>query len=249
MLPRRRVFEHEQYLLARLQHPNIVARHDFLMEGEHVYLVMEYVAGVNLRQLLDRIDTDLDPWVAIGVTEIVCNAIHYLHQRELIYADLKPGNVMLAGDGQVKLIDFGGCRPDAGQPPRHSTLHPAGPEDRTEVLGGWLGTPGYAAPEQFREVGDVRSDIYACGVLLHELLTRNKPARGETLKPEPHLPEELRVIIRQATAPRPEDRFASASLMAQRLVHYRLQQSGPHTESLWQARQQLVQQVMASPDC
>lgn len=168
-------FRQEAQMLANLHHPGLTNVTDFFPEGGNWYLVMEYIQGETLESRLERAPNGrftLDE--ALRITRQICEVLDYLHgqQPPVVFRDLKPGNVMLDEKGQVKLIDFGVAR-----------FFKSGRTQDTVNLG----TPGYAAPEQYGGMGqtDPRSDIYSLGVLLHQLVTGYNPVSAITPFPLP----------------------------------------------------------------
>ncbi|HEY6462111.1 MAG TPA: serine/threonine-protein kinase, partial [Polyangiaceae bacterium] len=168
----------EARLGARLQHERIARVFDV---GEHMgrpFVAMEYVEGLSLRGWMDggpRSPREIAP-VVRGIAE----GLAALHQSGIVHRDLKPENVMLPRDGGVKLVDFGLARhvaPSAEAPPRSGNATTA----QDASLATLRGTPGYMAPEQCAgEKGDVRADVFALGVIVHELVTGRRPFRGKT---------------------------------------------------------------------
>jgi eukaryotic-like serine/threonine-protein kinase len=161
-------FIREAKAAARLSHPNVVAVFDQGADGGHVFLAMEYVAGRTLRDLM-REHGRLSPRQALEVLEPVLAALGAAHHAGIVHRDVKPENVLLADDGRVKVADFGLARAVTS-----STSH-------TATSGILMGTVAYLSPEQVeRGVADQRSDVYAAGILLYEMLTGVKPYDGET---------------------------------------------------------------------
>ena len=160
------LFQQEAILLAELQHPNLPAVWDFFAEADSLFLVMQYIEGEPLDQVLARSPDGLPEKVVLAYAEQICAALELLHgqPQPIIFRDLKPSNIMLARDGTIKLIDFGIAR----------LFKPA---SHTDTLR--MGTLGYAPPEQYKGGGqtDARSDIYALGATLHHLLTGRDPTR------------------------------------------------------------------------
>jgi serine/threonine protein kinase len=233
----RKFFDQEQKVLSWLNHPGIVARRDFFTVGTSLYLVMEYVPGYTLRQVLTANRGAFLQDFVVGLAESVCEALAYLHSQRpnpIIFRDLKPGNLMLAEDGSIKLIDFGICRL-SNQNQRALDCMPMQEADEvTEVLGRCqdtvcLGTPGYAAPEQYPQSGvqsDARADLFALGVLMWELLTDERPPRRPQrlervggYNATAH--EELQGLLDRATALDRNERYSSAKLMARALQDFR----------------------------
>ncbi|MFB4307855.1 Stk1 family PASTA domain-containing Ser/Thr kinase [Actinomadura sp. GTD37] len=151
---------------AALSHPNVVAVYDQRTDGEHVFLVMEYVAGRTLRDALTSLGR-FGPRAALEIMQPVLAALGAAHRAGLVHRDVKPENVLITEDGQVKVADFGLARAET-----------ASKMTKTGVI---IGTVGYLAPEQVLSgSADVRSDVYAAGVMLFELLTGRLPHQGDT---------------------------------------------------------------------
>jgi tRNA A-37 threonylcarbamoyl transferase component Bud32 len=158
-------FQREARALARLGHPNIVAVHDVGQAGDFYYFVMEYVDGVNLRQLLR--DGQLSPEQALRIVPQICDALQYAHEEGIVHRDIKPENILLDRKGRVKIADFGLAKllgHDAG----NFTL-----TGSRQVMG----TLYYMAPEQVERPLEVdhRADIYSLGVVFYEMLTGQLP--------------------------------------------------------------------------
>ncbi|WP_436756991.1 Stk1 family PASTA domain-containing Ser/Thr kinase [Streptosporangium sp. V21-05] len=161
-----RRFIGEAKSVASLSHPNVVHVFDQGTDGDNVYLSMEYVPGRTLRDVL-RARGRLPAREALEVMIPVLAALGAAHQSGLIHRDVKPENVLLADDGRVKVVDFGLAR-----------AIEASNQTRTGVM---IGTIGYMSPEQVTSGGaDARSDVYAAGIMLFELLTGRQPYEGET---------------------------------------------------------------------
>ncbi|GAA1814519.1 Stk1 family PASTA domain-containing Ser/Thr kinase [Actinomadura chokoriensis] len=151
---------------AALSHPNVVAVYDQRTDGEHVFLVMEYVAGRTLRDTLAERGR-LGPRAALEVVQPVLAALGAAHRAGLVHRDVKPENVLITEDGQVKVADFGLARAET-----------ASKMTKTGMI---IGTVGYLAPEQVLSGNaDVRSDVYAAGIMLFELLTGQLPHQADT---------------------------------------------------------------------
>src|SRR3954451_11541783 len=158
-------FIREAKSVARLAHPNVVQVFDQGTDGTYVYLAMEYVAGCTLRDVL-RERGALPPRTALDILEPVLAALGAAHRAGLVHRDMKPENVLIGDDGQVKVADFGLVR----------TV-----DTQTSASGALLGTVSYLAPEQIGHgTVDERADVYACGVMLYEMLTGAKPYTGDT---------------------------------------------------------------------
>ncbi|MFB7108777.1 Stk1 family PASTA domain-containing Ser/Thr kinase [Streptomyces sp. NPDC056190] len=158
-------FIREAKSVARLAHPNVVQVFDQGTDGSYVYLAMEYVAGCTLRDVL-RERGALQPRAALDILEPVLAALGAAHRAGFVHRDMKPENVLIGDDGRVKVADFGLVR---------------SVDTVTNTTGAVLGTVSYLAPEQIeRGTADPRVDVYACGVVLYEMLTGGKPHQGES---------------------------------------------------------------------
>ncbi|MFJ6013397.1 Stk1 family PASTA domain-containing Ser/Thr kinase [Streptomyces sp. NPDC092952] len=158
-------FIREAKSVARLAHPNVVAVFDQGAQGQYVYLAMEYVAGCTLRDVL-RDRGALQPRAALDILEPVLAALGAAHRAGFVHRDMKPENVLIGDDGRVKVADFGLVRAVG---------------TATDTTGSVLGTVSYLAPEQIEHgTADTRADVYACGVVLYEMLTGAKPHGGDT---------------------------------------------------------------------
>ncbi|GER83241.1 hypothetical protein KTAU_18780 [Thermogemmatispora aurantia] len=205
-------FRQEADLLVQLQHPNLPNVSDFFEEAGKAYLVMEFIEGKTLAKILEEHGGPLDEATVMGWGLELCAVLHYLHTRSqaIIFRDMKPANVMLTLDGQLKLIDFGIARIFKSQVTRDTTL---------------LGSQGYAPLEQYgRGQSDARSDIYALGATLYELLTGELPLDAPTRRLNPGLFQTPRAlnprisaaseeIILTAMAEDPAQRYQTAAAM------------------------------------
>jgi tRNA A-37 threonylcarbamoyl transferase component Bud32 len=158
-------FGREARALARLSHPNIVAVHDYGEAGGLYYFIMEYVNGLNLRQLMQA--SPMEPQEALHVIPQICDALQYAHEAEIVHRDIKPENILLDQKGRVKIADFGLAKL-LGRVPAGYTL-----TGSHQVMG----TPHYMAPEQMEKPQSVdhRADIYSLGVVFYEMLTGELP--------------------------------------------------------------------------
>ena len=154
-------FEREAHFMASLQHENILHVIDFLKDGRSMFIIMEYVDGIDLYDLLER-SPRLPADVAAIITLQLARGLDYAHFRGIIHRDIKPANIMVSMQGDVKLMDFGIAR--------HERFG-----DLTET-GTGLGTPSYMSPEQILgDKLDFRSDLFSVGIVLYQMLTGRKP--------------------------------------------------------------------------
>ncbi len=204
-------------LLVQLNHSNLPQVSDFFEEGGKAYLVMEFIEGKTLDQVLEDAHGPLDEVLVMGWVLQLCSVLQYLHSRPqpIVFRDMKPSNVMVTGDNQLKLIDFGIARIFKTSAIKDTTL---------------LGSQGYAPLEQYgRGQSDPRSDIYALGATLYHLLTGNVPADAPSRRINPqdfHTPRQLNQRISQATEQivlmameqDPNERFQSAEAMRKAIL-------------------------------
>jgi serine/threonine-protein kinase len=215
-------FRREAQNAASLNHPAIVAVYDTGEEhaptGEELpYIVMEYVNGHTLKEVLG-IEGRLMPRRALEIVADICSALDFSHRHSIIHRDIKPGNVMLTQTGQVKVMDFGIARALASGA---STM------TQTSAV---IGTAQYLSPEQARgEQVDARSDVYATGCVIFELLTGHPPFVGDNpvsvayqhVREDPRAPSELNpdvtpdidAVVLKALAKNPANRYQSAGEM------------------------------------
>jgi serine/threonine protein kinase len=199
-------FTHEAKALAALSHPNIVTIYDFGQAGGFYYLLMEFVDGVNLRQLLRA--KRLTPEEALSIVPPVCDALQCAHERGIVHRDIKPENLLVDRRGMVKIADFGIAKM-LGSASEGGDGGKAG--DKTF---GTAGTPAYAAPEQRKGSGttDHRADIYSLGVVLYEMLTGERPKdRLEPPSRRVHVDVRIDEIVLRALETSPEMRFATVA--------------------------------------
>jgi len=210
-------FRQEADLLVQLKHPNLPDVSDFFEEGGKAYLVMEFIEGKTLEKEQEDAGGPLDENRVMGWALQLCDVLGYLHTRPqpIVFRDMKPSNVMITRSGQIKLIDFGIAR----------IFKSTAAKDTTS-----LGSRGYAPLEQYgRGQSDARSDIYALGATLFDLLTKEVPADAPTRRINPQLfqtPRQLNPRISQAAEnivlkameQEPRDRFQSTAEMAQAII-------------------------------
>ncbi len=215
-------FEREATSLATLQHGNIVHVYDFLKDRESAFIVMEYVEGIDLFDVLaetERVPPELAGLIALQVAE----GLEYAHYRGIVHRDIKPSNIFISKTGEVKIMDFGIAR-DPGK------------SELTQV-GLAVGTPAYMAPEQIRgDKVDFRTDVFALGIVIYEMLAGEKPwieeeGRSITVKvlddppiplskAIPNPPPELEAIVHRCLAKSPDKRFASTDEVRRALQIY-----------------------------
>ncbi|MBN1655542.1 MAG: serine/threonine protein kinase [Deltaproteobacteria bacterium] len=155
-------FEREARFMASLQHENIIHVHDLIKNGSSMYIIMEYVRGIDLYDLLERA-SHVPAEIAAIIGLQVARALDYAHFRGLIHRDIKPANIIISYQGEVKLMDFGIARDESTG------------RDLTET-GTGVGTPSYMSPEQILGDNlDFRSDIFSLGIVLYQLVAGSKP--------------------------------------------------------------------------
>jgi serine/threonine-protein kinase len=229
----------EAQITGQLEHPNIVPVHELAVSDQGVpYFTMKLVQGVALHDWMrdprfpigstDRLEKGLEIFVK------VCDAVAYAHHRGVIHRDLKPDNVMVAGFGQVYVMDWGLARLSKSRPASGGSAQMEAP--------GPVGTPGYMAPEQARgdpAEMDERTDVFGLGAILYEIVTGRTPygeyvdtpdairlARAGAVMPIDEvaagmgLSSRLRAIVARATAPKPADRYAQVVELQQDVVSF-----------------------------
>ena len=209
-------FASEARILAALNHPHIVAIHDFGEAGGYFYLLMEYVEGESLRQLLKT--KHLTPTEALAIVAPVCDALQCAHDRGIVHRDIKPENLLIDRSGTVKIADFGIARmmDEAGATEGESGLT----ESRVAAPTLATGTPDYAAPEQLAcAATDHRADIYSLGVVLYEMLTGERPGADTVVAPSRHaqVGTGIDTMVLQALAKEPQQRFATVGEFRRRI--------------------------------
>jgi serine/threonine-protein kinase len=211
-------FRREAEAAARCAHPNIVAVYDFALHEGQPFLAMEFVSGQSLRQVLDAAPVMAVP-DAIGIMLQVLGALSSAHKQGVIHQDIKPGNIMLAPDKQVKVGDFGISRIMNVE---------------TTTIFSTIGTPSYMSPEQCRgDDVDGRSDLFSAGATLFEMVSGERAFQGRNVTEVSHriqndslplLPAQVRVaaprlqlVLERAMGKHPEDRFDTGADMAEAL--------------------------------
>jgi WD40 repeat protein/class 3 adenylate cyclase/tRNA A-37 threonylcarbamoyl transferase component Bud32 len=194
-----RRFEAEAQLVARLEHPHIVALYDYWRDPDGAYLVMRWLGGGSLRQALDR--GPFHPPAALAMLRQVGGALSHAHRQGVAHRDLKPGNVILDSDGNAYLTDFGIA---------------ARLVDASEAGHPYATSPAYVPPEELRgEPVTTAADVYGLGMLIFEVFTGHRPPLDRPLPPvadlRSDLPAGLDEVIGRATADHPGDRFGSVA--------------------------------------
>lgn len=203
----------EANLMKRLDHPSLPRIVDIIDNGRTIYVIMDYIEGESLDKILNTNGPQPQALVVEWAKQL-CNVLSYLHNQKppIIYRDMKPANIMLKPEGNLKLIDFGIAREYKQN-------------NMTDTVS--LGTRGYAAPEQFGGMGqtDARTDIYCLGVTLYHLLTGQNPAEPPyELYPikqwNPSLSSGLEYIVQKCTQLNPDDRYQNCDELMYALEHY-----------------------------
>jgi len=211
-------FTREAKALAKLNHPGIITIHDSGRADGLYFFVMEFVDGVNLRQLLAA--GRVSPREALAIVPQICDALQFAHDQGIVHRDIKPENILLDRRGRVKVADFGlakivGTRAPAqgesnASPPGVEAPAPAALTEEGKIVG----TPAYMAPEQLRHPNEVdhRADIYALGVVLYQMLTGELP--GKSIEPpsmKVHIDVWLDEVVLRAMEKKPDLRYQQVS--------------------------------------
>ena len=205
-------FSREAKALAKLNHPGIVTIHDFGKSDGLYFFLMEYVDGMNLRQLLGG--ERIAPCEALAIVPQICDSLQFAHDHGIVHRDIKPVNILIDRRGRVKVADFGLAKlveAGAEAPGVDTAVSDPGLTEAGKVMG----TPSYMAPEQTEHPDEVdhRADIYALGVVFYEMLTGEQP--GKQLQP-PSLKVKIDVrldeVVLRALEKNPELRYSQASI-------------------------------------
>ncbi|WP_151755622.1 protein kinase domain-containing protein [Dictyobacter vulcani] len=203
-------FKVEAKMLWSLNHPNLPTVHGVFTQNERYFLVMDYIDGSTLEELLERNGGPFPERRVLDWARQLCDVLAYLHSHSppIIFRDMKPGNIMLTRNGQIKLIDFGIAR-----------FFRSSHAQDTQVLG----TPGYAPPEQYGKAQtDERSDIYALGMTIFHLLTNTLSDEGFGLehvrKINPRISPMVARALEKATSIKPSDRYESVEMFRHALL-------------------------------
>ncbi|MCU1354739.1 MAG: serine/threonine protein kinase with sensor(s) [Acidimicrobiales bacterium] len=219
-------FRREAQAAANLNHPNIVGVYDWGKERGTYYIVMEYVDGRTISDIL-RTDGTIEPKKAAGIAADVAAALGFAHRKGVVHRDVKPGNVLITAAGEVKVADFGIARAMTSQ----------GEEDLTQA-GSVMGTATYFSPEQAQgQTVDARTDLYSLGVVLYEMASGKPPFTAESpvaiaykhvqepvppLRDKvPDIPPAYEAIVNKALAKNPDDRYPDGAAMRADLLRFR----------------------------
>lgn len=214
-------FRQEAKAAANLTHPNIVTVHDFGLDGGRLYIIMEYVPGVDLKSMIQqrgRFSVD----EALPLIIQACAGIGYAHRAGLVHCDIKPQNMLITPDWRLKVVDFGIAR----------ALATISPDEKTEVV--W-GSPQYFSPEQAAGgAPSPASDVYSLGVVMYEMLTGRPPFSAPTAedlarahrddpvppprKYNPSIPAQLEQILLKVLAKEPSQRYRTADQLGRVLI-------------------------------
>lgn len=205
-------FEREANLLATLTHPSIPRIYDYFTQEDRSYLVLEFIHGKDLEAIINDTSGFLAEEQVLTWAVQLCDVLSFLHSHKpdpIIFRDMKPSNVMIDTDGNVKLVDFGIARTfQVGQ------------------RGTMIGTEGYSPPEQYRGEATPLADLYALGATIHHALSRRDPrleppfsfAERPLRRINQHVSAELEAVINTALSYNPSDRFPSAELMKEAII-------------------------------
>ncbi|HEY4697926.1 MAG TPA: serine/threonine-protein kinase [Gallionella sp.] len=205
-------FRREAQAAGRLTHPNIVSVYEYGEDGDVVFIAMEYIVGIELKEHFEK-TIRFQIKDSAKIMAQLLDALEYSHTHGVVHRDIKPSNILITKDGQVKIADFGIAKIESSE---------------LTQAGSVLGTPAYMSPEQFMGVAaDRRSDIYSAGVILYQFLTGERPFTGSNMTiimhkvlnqaPQPpgnfnpDIPVSLHEVVGKAMSKRPEDRFQTAA--------------------------------------
>lgn len=218
----RRRFAHESQAVAMLSHPNIVAVYDMSRDSSVEFIVMELIEGINLKQYMTS-KSVLNWKEAVHFASQICRALSHAHQKGIVHSDIKPHNIMVQKNGNVKVADFGIAR-----------VQGTAVNDQQETMG----SVHYISPEQAKgEAVDSRCDLYSLGVILYEMLVGKLPCKGEDAvsvavkhingiydaprEVNPDIPESIEKIILKAMATDINERYQSADEMLSDIEQFR----------------------------
>ncbi len=212
-------FSQEAKAMAKLSHPHIVPIFDFGETNQgQAYFVMEFVEGADLLRYLHGGQLTLAHF--FGWIPQVCSAIQYAHNHDIVHRDIKPANILIDKEGNVKMADFGLAKLTGAQPVRDSDEEDSELEENADEVS--MGTPGYAAPEQFGSDSkvDSRADIYSLGVVMYQMLTGGMPVGAFPMPSEvnPHVDIRVDEVVMRAMQQDPNERFQTISEISERLT-------------------------------
>lgn len=244
-------FINEARAAGLLSHPNIVTVYDASSENGTTWIAMEYLQGRELSRML-KSGHRFTPQETAAIIRKIANALDYMHKKEVIHRDIKPGNIFMVDGERPKLIDFGIAR----SPNRIAAQLVNADESYTLFRNNVLGTPNYMSPEQARgEDVDARTDIYSLGAVMYEMLTGCKPfaavdaddllqqvaykAPPAPVEIDPAIPYTLSLIVMKAMSKRPEKRHETAGQMAMELKRFLVYGRRAYQRTKMQEREEL----------
>lgn len=208
-------FKNEANIQSSVNHPNIACLYEYIVSGETAFIIMEYVEGESLDVFLHK-KGKLSNEETENIVKQIAAALAYLHKKDIFHRDIKPQNFKIQQNGRVTMLDFGIAK---------NKYTP-----KLTQQGFIVGTTEYMAPEQFRQQGEKRSDVWSFGVLTYELLTgympfdannpvtmRSKIEKGEFTKPRilvPHVSEKLNLVIEKSLQVNPENRISANEIQS-----------------------------------
>ncbi|MFZ2641027.1 MAG: protein kinase [Verrucomicrobiia bacterium] len=205
-------FTREARALAKLNHPNIVTLYEFGQADGLFYFLMEFMDGMNLRQLLNA--GRVTPKEALAIVPPICDALQFAHDRGIVHRDIKPENILLSKGGQVKIADFGVAKIVASEPATTAADGAVAPLPAQTDGGLVMGTPQYMAPEQTEHPSEVdhRADIYSLGVVFYQMLTGELP-KGQFEPPSKKVVIDVRLdeVVLRALEKEPSRRYQQVS--------------------------------------
>ncbi len=206
-------FAREAKALAKLNHPGIVTLYEFGDAGGQFYFLMEFVDGVNLRQLLHA--GRISAREALAIVPQICDALQFAHDQGIVHRDIKPENILMDRRGRVKVADFGLAKIIGAGNESGGGENSTGTSTTTEA-GKVMGTPQYMSPEQIHAPGEVdhRADIYALGVVFYQMLTGELPGKKiEAPSKKVSIDVRLDEIVLRALEKKPELRYQQVSVL------------------------------------
>ena len=214
-------FKRSEMIRTLINHPNIVQIYEHEGQKSFPYMLMEYVNGPSLDKII-KFKKNMPVTQIAKIAIQVCDALEYIHQHKIIHHDIKPGNIMLNREDDVKILDFGLAYAEAFKEDVWADLMSVG------------GTPVYMAPEQLQGDNDARSDLYSLGVVMYEMATGKVPFRGDIKELKnahlsqtpprprffnPQIPVQLENIILKAMTKDPDKRYQNAFEMRRDIIN------------------------------